>query len=595
MIKLLPGICVLLSFYFMACNNAQTGQQATPSDSAAINRMFDHYWEDRMKLYPLEATTNGDNRYNDIFQNDVSVAFINEAKSFYNRYLDSILTFKRENLSANDQLSYDIFKREMEIQLEGFQFHDELMPINQFWGHHLTIGQLGSGEGNQPFKTVKDYDNFLGRINGFAVWTDTAIANMRRGMNEGYVLPRSLTVKLVPQVRSFVTTDVKKNLFYGPINRMPADFSAADKERITAAYTSAISEKVVPSFTKLTDFFEKEYLPKSRSSSGIDSTSNGRAKYEYLIRQWTTTGKSPEEIHQTGLAEVARIRAEMEKIKTQVGFTGDLSAFFKYILNDKKFNIYNTAEEVLEGFRAIQAKQEPYLKKLFGRFPNTKFEIRRTEAFREATASAEYNQATADGSRPGIFYTPIPNAKKFNYTGMETLFAHEAIPGHHYQISLQQENESLPRFRRFSWYGAYGEGWALYTESLGTELGLYTDPYQKMGNLVDEMHRAIRLVVDVGMHAKGWSREKAIEYDMANEPIDEAAATSYIERYMAIPAQALSYKTGAIKIWELRKKYEKQLGAKFNIAAFHDELLKDGCMPLDVLERKMDRWADSRQ
>jgi uncharacterized protein (DUF885 family) len=281
----------------------------------------------------------------------------------------------------------------------------------------------------------------------------------------------------------------------------------------------------------------------------------------------------------------------MEAIKTQTGFTGDLKAFLHYILTDKKFNIYKTPEEVLDGFRAIQAKEEPYLKKLFGRFPTTKFEIRRTEAFREASASAEYNQATEDGSRPGIFYTPIPDAKTFNYTGMETLFAHEAIPGHHYQISLQQENKALPKFRRFSWYGAYGEGWALYTESLGSELGLYTDPYQKMGNLGDEMLRAVRLVVDAGIHTKGWSREKAIDYLLANLPSSEQEAVAAIERYMAIPAQALSYKVGALKIRELRSKYEKQLGAKFNIADFHDELLKDGCMPLDVLERKMDAWA----
>lgn len=556
--------------------------------------MFNNYWEDRMQLYPLEATTNGDNRYNNILRNDISAPFIQEAKNFYSRYADSINTFNRENLNENDQVSYDIFKREMAMKLESFQFHDELMPINQFFSLHLNFAQLGSGEGNQPFKTVKDYDNFLGRINGFAEWSDTAIANMKKGMAEGYVLPKALSIKVIPQLKSFLVTDASKSLFYGPINKMPADFSAADKSRLTAAYTTAINSLIVPSFQKLADFFEKEYLPKSRSSSGIDSITNGKAKYAFLIRQWTTTNNTPDEIFETGQKEVARIKAEMEKIKTKVGFTGDLKSFFNYILTDKKFNIYNTPEEVLNGFRAIQAKEEPYLKKLFGKFPVTKFEIRRTEAFREASASAEYNQATADGSRPGIFYTPILDAKKFNYTGMETLFSHEAIPGHHYQISLQQENKSLPNFRRFSWYGAYGEGWALYTESLGDELGLYTDPYQKMGNLGDEMHRAIRLVVDVALHTKGWSREKAIAFMMENEQIDEQGATAEIERYMAIPAQALSYKTGAMKIWELRNKYQQQLGSKFNIASFHDEILNDGCMPLDVLEKKMERW-ESRQ
>ncbi len=589
--KQLLGAFLFLSVCFSACNNAATKSAGTANDSAAINRMFANYWEDRMKLYPLEATTNGDNRYNNILQNDISVAFINQAKRFYSRYADSIKGFNREGLNENDRISYDIFSREMEMQLEGFQFHDELMPMNQFWGLHLTFGQLGSGEGNQPFKTVKDYEDFLGRINGFASWTDTAIANMRKGMTEGYVLPKALTVKVIPQVKSFVTAGAGQNLFYGPIKKLPVGFSAADKARITGAYTNAINTQIIPSFKKLTDFFEKEYLPKSRNSSGIDSTTNGKAKYAYLIRQWTTTNKTPGEIYETGLKEVARIKTEMEKIKTAVGFTSDMKAFFNYILTDKKFNIYGSPEEVINGFKAIQAKEAPYLKKLFNRFPATKFEIRRTEAFREASASAEYNQATADGSRPGIFYTPIPNAKKFNYTGMETLFAHEAIPGHHYQISLQQENKALPNFRRFSWYGAYGEGWALYTESLGSELGLYTDPFQKMGNLGDEMHRAIRLVVDVALHTKGWSRDKAIAYMMENEQIDEAGATAEIERYMAIPAQALSYKTGAIKIRELRSKYENQLGASFSIAAFHDEILKDGCMPLDVLEKKMDAWA----
>ena len=589
--KKIFAVATLLAVCFYSCKP----KQPDTNISASINKMFGNYWEDRMKLYPLEATTNGDNRYNNILQNDVSTAFLAESKNFYSRYADSINSFKREDLNENDKISYDIFKREMAIQLEGFQYRDELMPMNQFNGLHLLIGQLGSGEGNQPFKTVKDYDDFLQRIAGFAVWADTAIANMQTGMNEGYVLPKSLVVKIIPQVKSFVVADAKQSLFYGPTNKLPAGFSAADKARLTDAYTKAIAAQVIPSFKKLTDFFEKTYLPKSRNSSGIDSLPNGIAKYKYLSRYWTTTDKTPGEIYEIGLKEVARIKTEMEKIKTKVGFAGSLDSFFKYISTDKKFTPFKTPEEVLAAFHAIETKEAPYLKKLFGRFPKTKFEIRRTESFREASGSAEYNQATADGSRPGIFYTPIIDATKFNYTGMETLFAHEAIPGHHYQISLQQENEALPKFRRFSWYGAYGEGWALYTESLGDEIGLYTDPFQKMGNLGDEMHRAIRLVVDVAIHTKGWSREKAIEYMRANEQIDEQGATAEIERYMAYPGQALSYKIGALKIRELRNKYQQQLGAKFNIAAYHDEVLKDGCMPLDVLEKKMDAWAAAQK
>jgi uncharacterized protein (DUF885 family) len=282
----------------------------------------------------------------------------------------------------------------------------------------------------------------------------------------------------------------------------------------------------------------------------------------------------------------------MERIKNGVGFKGDLKSFFEHMRTDPKFKPFKTPVEVLNTFHNIHKTMEPNLKKMFGRTPGIPFEIRQTEAFRAASASAEYNPGTPDGKRPGIFYVPILDATKFNITsGMESLFLHEAIPGHHYQISLQMENKSLPKFRQFAWYGAYGEGWALYCESLGKELGLYTDPYQYMGALGDEIHRAIRLVVDVGMHLKGMTREEAIKYMMENEAIDEQGATAEIERYMAIPGQALSYKIGALKIRELRDKYTKQLGDKFKISDFHDEFLRDGVMPLEIVERKMDAWA----
>lgn len=567
------------------------------NSSGAVNRMFNHYWEDRMKLYPLEATANGDNRYNDQYPNIASAAYREQLKVFYQNYLDSINTFNRDELNANDRISYDIFKREMQIQLENFRFkHDFYMPINQFDSPNLTFGQLGSGEGNQPFKTVADYNNWLKRVDGFCVFVDSAIANMREGMKLHYIWPKSLITKMIPQAKDLVVNDVTNSLFYGPIKKMPKEFSNADKKNLTEAYTHAITEKINPAFQKLDDFLEKEYLPAGRTSSGFDSLPDGKERYAYLVRVWTTTDKTPDEIYETGLKEVARISGEMERIKNEVGFKGDLKAFFEFMKNDKQFMPYKTPQDVLDAFHAIHAKMEPQLKKLFTHVPKTKFEIRQTEAFRAASASAEYMQGTADGSRPGIFYVPILDATKFNTTsGMESLFLHEAIPGHHYQVSLQQENEALPKFRRFSWYGAYGEGYALYCESLGKELGLYTDPYQYMGALGDEIHRAIRLVVDVAIHTKGWSREKAINYMLENEAISEQGATAEIERYMAIPGQALSYKVGALKIRELRTKYEQQLGNNFNIASFHDELLKDGCMPLAVLEEKMNAWAAAQK
>lgn len=587
--KLLLG---LIALTIISCTSKNSEQIASTSPNKDLAKVFDDYYEENLKLFPISATNQGDARYNDLLPNDISQEFIEKTKTFYSDYLYKIKKFDRESLSDEDKIAYDIFKREMEIQLESYKFHGEYIPFQQFWGLPLTMGQLGSGEGSQPFKTVKDYEDWLKRVSAFKVWGDTAVVNFRKGMGRGVVLPKSLVIKMIPQMNDLVVSDPTKSLFYGPINKLPKDFSDADKTRLTDAYKKAIMGELVPTYKQLGDFLKNEYLPKARTSSGIDALPQGKELYAYQARLWTTTDKTPDEIYETGLKEVARIRGEMEKVKEQVGFKGTLNEFFTHLKTDPKFYPYKDSKGVLDAFRGILAKIEPKLKTIFTKTPKAKFEVRQTEKFREASASAEYNPPSVDGSRPGIFYVPIPDATKFNYTsGMESLFLHEAIPGHHYQSALQQENVNLHKFQRFNWYGAYGEGWALYCESLGKELGLYTDPYQYMGALGDEIHRAIRLVVDVAIHTKGWSREQAIKYMMDNEPIAEQGATAEIERYMAIPGQALSYKIGALKIRELRAKYEKQLGQKFNLAAFHDEFLKDGCMPLDVLERKMDDWA----
>jgi uncharacterized protein (DUF885 family) len=569
----------------------QHNKSQTVAGGQSLSALLDHYYEERLPLFPLEATAIADHRFNDQLPNDLSVAHRAKVRALYSKYLAQLQQVDTTALNQQEKLSYAIFKRDMEIALEGLQFPEHLMPLNQFWGLPLTFAQLGSGASNQPFKTVKDYDNFLGRIQGFQVWGDTAIANMRRGLAAGIVLPRALAQKVVPQMRALVVSDPQKSLFYDPIRQLPKDFSPADKERLTQAYRQAIAEKVVPTYKKLQDFMQHEYLPKTRATSGISGISGGDAYYRYLVRYWTTTDKTPEEIFATGQQEVKRIRAEMEAIKNQVGFQGDLAAFFKYVQQDPRFRPFKKDADILNGYRAIQARMEPQLKKLFGRVPKSKFEVRQTEEFREASASAEYNPPAPDGSRAGIFYVPILNPKDYNVTEMESLFLHEAIPGHHYQISLQYENEELPKFRRFGWYGANGEGWALYTESLGKELGLYTDPYQYFGRLGNEMHRAIRLVVDAGLHAKGWSREQAIAFSKENEAADEQSIVAEVERYMAIPGQALSYKTGELKIKEMRGRYTRQLGSKFRLSDYHDEILKDGVMPLAVLETKMNAWA----
>ncbi|MDF7813677.1 DUF885 domain-containing protein [Hymenobacter sp. YC55] len=575
-----------------AAKATATTAAASTTASAPLAKLFDTYWEDRAKLFPLNATSQGDNRYNDQLPNDQTRAFRQQQQQFYQQYLTSLKQFNRSKLSAEDQVSYDIFQYEMESRLNGLKLNSWMMPFAQFYSLPNTLGQLGAGTGAQPFKTVKDYDDWLKRIGQFPVWADSAVSNFRQGMKAGVVLPRALVLKMVPQLQAQITTDASKSLFYGPITRMPASFSEADKTRLTAAYQQAILTQLVPTYRKLADFLQTEYLPKARTSTGLAAVPGGTEMYAYNVRLMTTTDRAPDAIYQTGLSEVKRIRTEMEAVKKQVAFQGDLPAFFTYLNSEPKFTPYKTPEDVLNAFRAIQARITPNLPKLFGRTPKSPFEIRQTEAFRAATASAEYNRGTPDGSRPGIFYVPILDATKFNTTsGMESLFAHEAIPGHHYQLSLQQENTGLPKFRRFASYPAFSEGWALYCESLGPELGLYADPYQKIGALGDEIHRAIRLVVDVGMHSKNMTREEAIKYMMDNEPISEQGATAEIERYMAIPGQALAYKTGALKLRELRDRYAKQLGSKFDLRAFHDEVLAGGSMPLAVLERKMDAWA----
>ncbi len=583
----------LIILMFTTCTSKQ--KTAVTEMKRPFNDFLDAYYEERLKLFPLEATQIGDNRYNNLLPNDISENFRNELREFYTRYQSELDTHHRDSLSTQEQVSYDIFKREMEINLKGLTFKEHYIPVQQFWGMTLTMPQIGSGKSYQPFKTVKDYDDFLARVDAFAVWVDTAIVNMRKGLSTGYTYPKILMERVLPQAKDMMVSDVTKSIFWEPVANMPDSISKEDKSRLTNAYTDAINNIIIPSYKKLHDFLRDEYIPKTRTSSGFSDITEGNELYQHLINFWTTTNLKPDEIFKIGENEVLRIRREMEKIKDQTGFKGNLKAFFEYVNTNKKFMSFKSPEEVIEGFNAIHLKMEPQLKKLFNLVPKTGFEVRQTEAFRAASSSAEYNPGTPDGSRPGIFYVPIIDAQTFNYTGMETLFLHEAIPGHHYQIALQYENEELPRFRRFLWYGAYGEGWALYTESLGKELGLYTDPYQYFGNLGDEIHRAIRLVVDVGIHTKGWTREQAIKYMMDNEAINEQTATAEIERYMAIPAQALSYKIGQLKILELRKKASEALGEQFNISLFHDEVLKYGCLPLDILENIINDWIERQK
>ena len=552
------------------------------------------YYEQYLKLYPLEATVQGDNRYNDQLPNNIDKDFISAEITFYNNVQQQLEKVDYTALADDKKVIYDVLDYTLKDKIERFAYHPEYIPFTQFYGLPLDLPLLGSGEGSQPFKTTKDYDNWLLRVEKFPTWMDTAIENFREGIKTNTVLPKSLVTKMIPQMRAeeLVTKNFEDNIFFGPIKNFPKNFTAAEKNKYTELYKQMIATKIIPAYQKMGNFLETEYLKVARDTDGINAIPNGDNMYKYYIKSWTTTDRSAEDIHKLGLEQVAMLRAEMQKVQQQVGFTGTLEEFIKHVTQEPKAMPYKTSAEVITAFNTILNKIQPKLKTMFSVTPKTPFEIRQTEKFREATASAEYIQGTPDGKRPGIFYMPLPDPTKFNVTsGMESLFLHEAIPGHHYQVSLQQENESLPKFMRFGWIGAFGEGWAHYCETLGPEFGLYTDPYQKMGYLSDQMLRAVRLVIDTGIHTGQMKREEAITYFTNNIAYDYNAAVAEVERYMAMPGQALGYKIGAIKIRDLRTQYEKELGSKFNLASFHDEVISQGCLPLDVLDRKMKLWA----
>ncbi len=558
-----------------------------------FNKVTSDYFIDKSILNPLEATQNGQNQFNDKLQLDMTSIYRKEQLSFYKKYDKLLLGIDRKSLTDEEKNSYDIMKWEINQGKELLKFDTNLIPFDQFTGLHLTMAEYAGGESAQPFKTEKDYKNFAKRMDLYSVWLDSAVIYMKKGIEKGVVLPKALTVKIIPQFESMITEKPETNQFFTVIKKMPTTFSAIKKTEITKQYSDIITQKLMPSYKKMVLFLKNEYLPKTRLSSGIGSLPQGKQLYANYVKSWTTTTKTPDEIYSLGISEVDRIKAEMEKVKTQVGFKGTLLEFFDYVRNKPELMPFKDPKQVTDNFQKIYQIIKPNVDKLFSLQPKTAFEIRRTEAFREKTASAEYNAGALDGSRPGVFYVPIPNVKEYNYFSDEDLFLHEAIPGHHFQISLQQENKNLPDFRKYAWFGAYGEGWALYTESLGKELGLYKDPYQYFGMLSNQMHRSIRLVVDTGIHVKGWSREKAIQYSLQNEAESEASITSEIERYMATPGQALSYKIGQLKILELRKKASEKMGSKFDIKMFHQKVLESGVLPLALLENKINTWIQS--
>tara|TARA_B110000438_G_scaffold97070_1_gene96173 strand:+ start:8380 stop:10239 length:1860 start_codon:yes stop_codon:yes gene_type:complete len=591
---------VPLLFINISC---QKSNFSNNKNELTIDSIFKSYYDFKLHINPIEATKSGDYKYNDKIENYISKEYQDNLIYRYKGYLNLLNQYDSLDVTPEQWISIQVMKWDCTIKKEGLEnnlitmsspVYDlpsfELMPLIQVQSLHLYFAQLATGKSVHPFNNIRDYEDWILRVDDYLPFLDTCISKMRKGIAEGIVLPKSLTRKMIPQLDEFISNSVEQHLFYSPILSMPDSFNKIDKEYLESSYRDMITNKIKPKYIELRNFLIDEYLPECRESSGIGSLPNGLETYKYLMKLHTTTNMTIDEIHDLGKAEVKRITKEMIIIKDNIGFKGDINMFFDFIRNDTNQMPFDYPIEVLNNFNKIKKRVELSIQTLFNLNPLADFEVRRTEAFREASASAEYVPGSKDATRSGIFYVPIIDAKLYNKFTDEALFLHEAIPGHHFQLSLQQENNNLPEFLHPESIGVFVEGWALYSESLGKELGLYLDPFQYFGMLSMEIHRAIRLVVDTGIHGKGWTREEAIKYSLDHEAESEKSIIAEVERYMATPGQALSYKIGQLKIRELRTKAEKILDDKFDIKLFHDQILNSGSLPLILLEKKVNAW-----
>ncbi|MFL6585332.1 MAG: DUF885 domain-containing protein [Luteimonas sp.] len=573
--------------------------EAPVEDAAAratrLTTLYAEYWEEMLKLNPVQATFQGDARYNDQLPDFGSAEYREQVRSFNERWLKTIEAVGSEGLQGQDLLSYRIFVDDRRNALDGERFPGWMMPVNQMGSIVSYSVLLGSGTNAQPFATVEDYDAWLRRAARIPVLLDTEIANMRAGIDANVVQPRVVMEKVLPQFDAILVDDVEKSPFWGPVAKFPDGVSEADRERLTAAFRTLITDQLNPAIQRQRDFIANDYMPHTRDTVGLDALPDGMAWYAFSAKQQTTSDLTPEAIHQIGLDEVARIHEQIRGVMAETKFEGSLQDFFRFMQTDRRFQ-FRSEEQLLSHYRAIEQKIEAKVPELFSLTPKAGFEIRPIEAFRAASAAGgEYMSPSEDGSRPGIFYVntfDLPTRKRWD---AEDLFLHEAIPGHHFQLALQQELTDLPAFRRFGGETAYIEGWGLYAESLGKELGLYTDPYDYFGRLQGELWRAVRLVVDTGLHSKGWTRQQVLDYMFENSSVSEPDAVAEAERYIAWPGQALAYKIGELKIQELRKRSEAALGEAFDIRAFHAEVLKDGALPLPLLEAKIDAWIAAQR
>jgi uncharacterized protein (DUF885 family) len=555
-----------------------------------LHELFKTEWDYEMEQDPVRASELGDRRWNGSWP-DVSLEAIRKR---HEHRLDVIARLKaigRSRLSAADQLNYDLFEEQYQTQVDGFRFHWYLIPFYQREGIQLSNSLANS----LRFETAKDYEDWLGRLRAFPVYMDQTIALSRQGIREHMLLPKVILERVAGQIDRQIVNGPAESPYYKPFKNFPEGFLPAERARLEHAAREATAADVLPAFVRFKEFFQKEYLPAAPTEVGIWNLPNGEAMYAYFVREHTTTSLKPAEIHAMGLQEVARIRGEMQKVREQTGFKGTREEFFKYLRTDARFH-YDSPDMLLMAYRATAKRVDPHLIQLFRKLPRLPYGVEPIPAIEAPdTTTAYYREPAADGSRAGTFMVNLYKPEQRPKWEMMALTLHEAVPGHHLQIALAMEQQGLPNFRRYGYYDAFGEGWGLYSESLGEEMGLYDDLYSKFGELTYDMWRAVRLVIDTGIHAMRWDRQKAINYFMENAPKDPLDITNEVDRYIAWPGQALAYKIGELKIKELRERATRTLGRKFDLREFHDVVLSDGALPLDILERNVNAWIGQKQ
>ncbi len=570
---------------------------AVPGDSAEdakLKKLFYDSDEASLKRNPIQGVFRGDLRYADHLGNYLTPEYIENERKAAEADLAGLKAIDRSKLTHIDQIAYDVFENQTEIGLRGFAPDllkiQEDLPIDHFNGFQTFYPDFASGKGAAPFKTLVDYENNLKRNVEYAALIDRAIAHFKQGEKDGIVQPKLVVRNMIDQFDNLIKQGVEGSVFYGPVKTFPETISAADQARLKDAYAAQIKTVILPAHQRMRDFLANEYLAHARDTVGLSALPGGDKLYAYQIESNTTLPLTADAVHKLGLSEVARIAKELEAQKAVVGFKGTMPEFFTFLRTDKRFQP-TSAQQLHDDYKAIEKRILLRIPEQFSLIPKTPLEIRPVPAYKEKTeAGGSYQGGTPDGSRPGVFYYNTYDLPSRYTWEEETLFLHEGIPGHHFQISLAQENTALPAFMRFGGNTAYAEGWALYSETLWKDLGIETDPYQRTGGLNDEMLRAMRLVVDTGIHAMGWTRDQSIEYMLANSPMARTDATAEVERYIAIPGQALAYKIGQLTISRMKAKAKAALGAKYDPRAYHAQVLDTGALPMPVLEKKIDDW-----